>query len=151
MNLSIKSFVSFILILELLTGLVLAEDQYEQKRNEVMRPTQHGIRLTPEMARAGARIYVEKDLQKKLDLNPGQRKQMAEKIAEKACEMGARILGEIPYDEGFTKAQIEGQTLLEHGDSEAGRIIATIWEQIIERVFSDSLPEEVSKQQEAAT
>ncbi|HUT25010.1 MAG TPA: hypothetical protein VM492_11755, partial [Sumerlaeia bacterium] len=49
-------------------------------------------------------------------------------IAEAARRAGAQELGKIPYERAFTEAQIQGKTLLEYGDFEAGRLIASAWE-----------------------
>lgn len=47
----------------------------------------------------------------KWDLNP----QMADYIEEKAQILGAKIVGRIPYDRGFTEAQLQGKTVIETG------------------------------------
>jgi len=60
----------------------------------------------------------------KADLNEG----VARGIAEASRRAGAQELGKIPYERAFTEAQIQGKTLLEYGDFEAGRLIASAWE-----------------------
>ena len=59
----------------------------------------------------------------KADLNEA----MAQKISELAGRMGAAMLGEIPYDKGFTEAQIQGQTLLEYADCAAEQLVRSVW------------------------
>lgn len=70
----------------------------------------------------------------KADLNDD----MADKITEKARQMGAELLGKIPYDQGFTNAQIERHTLLEYSDSDAARAIAAVWKQISQKVLENA-------------
>jgi len=63
----------------------------------------------------------------KADLNDD----MTQRIRETAEEVGADLLGEVPYDNAFTKAQIERKTLLEHdSNSEAGRAVTLVWRQL---------------------
>lgn len=62
----------------------------------------------------------------KADLN----EDMTEKICAACEQAGAEVLGRIPYERGFTKAQIHRKTLLEYEDCEAGRLVASIWERI---------------------
>lgn len=64
----------------------------------------------------------------KADLNPD----IAQRIKAAAQAAGAEILGYIPYDENFTRAQIEGLTLIEYGDGESTEKIEQIWERIKE-------------------
>ena len=66
----------------------------------------------------------------KADLNSD----MADKIRAAAEQAGADLLGAIPYEQAFTQAQIERQTLLEHSDCEAARLVASIWAKIIEHL-----------------
>jgi MinD superfamily P-loop ATPase len=67
----------------------------------------------------------------KADLNDD----MTGRITEKTRQMGAELLGTIPYDQGFTHAQIERHTLLEYGDSDAARAIAAVWKQVSQKVL----------------
>jgi DNA-binding ferritin-like protein len=88
MHCSTKLLMAILFNIGVLAGLNTAVAQSSQNRDDIMRPTEHGIRLTPEMARAGASLYVEQDLQKKLDLMPNQRKKMTESIARRAMNVG---------------------------------------------------------------
>jgi len=62
----------------------------------------------------------------KADIN----REMTDRIRAAAEEAGAVVLGEIPYDNRFTEAQIQRQTLLEYADCDAARLVASIWEDI---------------------
>jgi hypothetical protein len=53
-----------------------------------MQPTQHSLRLTPKMATAMARIWVEHDLKDELSLNEEQRTRIAEIAARQAMDFG---------------------------------------------------------------
>ena len=66
----------------------------------------------------------------KADLNPD----MAQRIEEAAREAGAEPLGTLPYDSAFTKAQVEGKTLLEHSDGAVARAVKELWAKITEAV-----------------
>ncbi|MGE4285208.1 MAG: ATP-binding protein [Phycisphaerae bacterium] len=66
----------------------------------------------------------------KADINP----QMTERICEIAAELSFEVAGKIPYDNSFTAAQIEGQSLIEYGASEATHLITRMWRGIEERL-----------------
>jgi len=72
----------------------------------------------------------------KADLN----EEMTERIKAATSEAGARFLGTIPYDNAFTRAQIQRQTLLEHGNTPAAEAVRRIWE----KVFQSSQPQGAS-------
>jgi len=57
-----------------------------------------------------------------------------EKIT-KFCESeGIGILGKIPFDNTFTKAMVEGKTIIEYQDSDLVERIKNIWEKISRRI-----------------
>ncbi|OQX71274.1 MAG: (4Fe-4S)-binding protein [Candidatus Cloacimonas sp. 4484_275] len=62
----------------------------------------------------------------KADLN----KNISEKIKSFLAENEITLLAEIPYDETFTKAMIEGKTIVELSESNIGKIIKKSWETI---------------------
>ena len=61
----------------------------------------------------------------KWDLNPG----MAERIEQKAREMGARVAGRIRYDRSVTRAQLQEKAVVEI-DAPCVEDIHKIWEEI---------------------
>jgi len=62
----------------------------------------------------------------KADLNPD----MTTKTRVAAKLQRAEVLGELPYEKGFTEAQIECKTLLEYAECDAAKHIRSIWESI---------------------
>jgi len=66
----------------------------------------------------------------KADLNAD----MTAAIVQAAREAGAQSLGTIPYDEDFTKAQIQRKTLMEYNDGETAKTILSIWRTILQAV-----------------
>jgi MinD superfamily P-loop ATPase len=53
----------------------------------------------------------------------------------KFCEKeGIQIVGQLPFDNTFTQAMIEGKTIVEFADSDLGEEIRTIWERISTRI-----------------
>jgi len=69
----------------------------------------------------------------KADLN----KDMAQRISLTAKRKGAHMLGEIPYENGFTEAQIQRKTLMEYGECKAAETIASIWSEITQKVLGN--------------
>jgi len=64
----------------------------------------------------------------KYDLNPD----MAQNIECLACERNIKCLGRIPFDPGFTKAMIQGKTIVEYdGESKLTDIVKAMWQDII--------------------
>jgi len=63
----------------------------------------------------------------KADLNPAQ----SERIHRIAGRREVKILGEIPYDPLFTRAQVEGLSRVEYADDHLHRILQRVWETII--------------------
>ena len=61
----------------------------------------------------------------KSDLNTDISKQIANYLKEKSI----RLVGEIPYDEDFTKAMTMGKTIIEYNNT-TGRLIEGFWHQI---------------------
>jgi MinD superfamily P-loop ATPase len=59
----------------------------------------------------------------KWDLNP----QMAERIEGRAREVDAEVLGRIPYDQTFTKAQLQARAVVELGGP-AAEAVRGVWE-----------------------
>ncbi|MDY0186507.1 MAG: 4Fe-4S binding protein [Syntrophus sp. (in: bacteria)] len=67
----------------------------------------------------------------KSDLNPDE----TGVIEDLARGKGLEVLPEIPFDPVFTKAMVQGQTLLEHAPrSEVALRVSRIWERIAERL-----------------
>jgi MinD superfamily P-loop ATPase len=62
----------------------------------------------------------------KADINP----QMTAQIAEEARSRGITVVGEIPYDDAFTKAQIMRATLVEYTGGQITETIKTLWRQV---------------------
>jgi len=63
----------------------------------------------------------------KADINP----QMTEQIAEDAVKQGLKVVGKIPYDDSFTKAQIMKATLIEYTGGDITEKIKAMWREII--------------------
>lgn len=63
----------------------------------------------------------------KSDINP----EMTEKIIKDAKEKGLKVVGRVPYDESFTKAQIMKATLIEYTGGDIAEKIKTMWREII--------------------
>ncbi len=67
----------------------------------------------------------------KFDLNPS----MGEAIESFAGEKGISVLGRIPFDNVFTKAMVEGKTIVEFNqDSEGAKAVKKIWEDLNQRL-----------------
>ncbi len=64
----------------------------------------------------------------KYDLNPD----MAKNIECLACERNITVLGRIPFDPGFTKAMVQGKTIVEYNPSSTlTDTVKTMWQAII--------------------
>jgi len=63
----------------------------------------------------------------KADINP----EMSRDIAEDAENKGLKVIGEIPYDEAFTKAQIMKATLIEYTSGDIADKVKTLWREVI--------------------
>ena len=67
----------------------------------------------------------------KFDLNPDQ----AEAIEAFAGRKGIAVVSRIPFDPVFTKAMVEGKTVIEYdGHSEGARAVRALWEKVKERL-----------------
>jgi MinD superfamily P-loop ATPase len=63
----------------------------------------------------------------KADINP----EMTEQISEDAIRHGLKVIGKIPYDDGFTKAQIMKATLIEYTGGDIAEQIKAMWREVI--------------------
>ncbi len=63
----------------------------------------------------------------KADINP----EVSDMIESEARENGLKVVGRIPYDEAFTKAQIMKATLTEYTSGAIAENIKTMWREII--------------------
>ncbi len=63
----------------------------------------------------------------KSDINP----EMTERMEKDAKEKGLKVVGKIPYDESFTKAQIMKATLVEYTGGDITEKIKTMWRKVI--------------------
>jgi MinD superfamily P-loop ATPase len=66
----------------------------------------------------------------KWDINP----EMTEQIEEAATQAGATVLVRIPYDKSITKAQINGQSVVELNNGSASQSIQTLWEKLCQKL-----------------
>jgi len=62
----------------------------------------------------------------KADINP----QITGQISEEAEQRGLKVIGKIPYDEAFTKAQIMKATLIEYTGGYIAEKVKAIWREI---------------------
>jgi MinD superfamily P-loop ATPase len=62
----------------------------------------------------------------KADINP----QMTEEIGAEARKRGITIVGEIPYDDAFTKAQILKATIVEYTGGAIAERVKALWRQV---------------------
>ena len=64
----------------------------------------------------------------KFDLNP----EMGKAIEAFAEEKGVKVIGRVPFDPDFTRAMVEGKTIVEYNEQgDASRAVKTIWEDVI--------------------
>jgi MinD superfamily P-loop ATPase len=63
----------------------------------------------------------------KADINP----EMSLSITEDAGKLGLKVIGKIPYDEAFTKAQIMKATLIEYTGGDTAEKIKAMWREVI--------------------
>lgn len=64
----------------------------------------------------------------KADLNP----EMVIRIREVCSARGVPIVGELDYDTGFVEAQVDGQSIVEHGEGRVVRQLREMWRQLEE-------------------
>jgi MinD superfamily P-loop ATPase len=62
----------------------------------------------------------------KADINP----EMSKDIANNAVQNGLKVIGEIPYDDSFTKAQIMKATITEYTGGEIAEKIKSLWREV---------------------
>jgi MinD superfamily P-loop ATPase len=62
----------------------------------------------------------------KADINP----QMTEQIGAQAGQRGITVVGEIPYDDAFTKAQIMKATVVEYTGGQTTEKVKALWRQV---------------------
>ncbi|NQT56501.1 MAG: P-loop NTPase [Desulfobacteraceae bacterium] len=63
----------------------------------------------------------------KFDLNPDETRTI-EAYAE---QKGLTMVGKIPFDPAFTRAMVQGQTILEYnGNSKSAHAVETVWEKV---------------------
>ncbi len=62
----------------------------------------------------------------KADINPA----MTERIEQKATDKGLKVVGKIPYDESFTKAQIMKATLIEYTGGDVAEKVKSMFREI---------------------
>lgn len=72
----------------------------------------------------------------KADLNPA----ITTRIENRANELGATVVGRIPYDSAVTAAQRRGQPVVELGSSPAAQAISQLWKSI-SKTFTDLVPD----------
>jgi len=63
----------------------------------------------------------------KADINP----EMSLSITKDAGKLGLKVIGKIPYDEAFTKAQIMKATLIEYTGGDTAEKIKAMWREVI--------------------
>lgn len=63
----------------------------------------------------------------KADLN----REMTEQISRDAGRLGAKVIGTIPYDEAFTRAQIMKATVIEYTGGQIAETIKTVWREVV--------------------
>ncbi len=66
----------------------------------------------------------------KWDINP----EMTARIENAAGSAGATVLERIPYDASITRAQIQGQSIVEFNDGAAATAIQTLWETLCQKM-----------------
>jgi MinD superfamily P-loop ATPase len=86
---------------------------------------QHDLRRVAELTRNfGIKTLV---CINKADINP----QMCEQITQDAKTIGLEVVGLIPYDDAFTKAQIMKATITEYTGGKITETIKALWRQIV--------------------
>jgi MinD superfamily P-loop ATPase len=63
----------------------------------------------------------------KYDINP----QMSDLISEDAQKRGLKVIGSIPYDEVFTKAQIMKATVIEYTSGYIAEKVKALWREVV--------------------
>ena len=68
----------------------------------------------------------------KCDLN----QEMVERIIVLSRKYGAEIMGELPYDNEFTEAQMKALTLVEYTENDTVRTLKEIWGKVASTISS---------------
>lgn len=68
----------------------------------------------------------------KYGLNPEQ----AEAIENYAVEKDIKVMGRIPFDPAFTKAMVQGKTVIEFGDSDGANAVRDLWRKVEQELLS---------------
>ncbi len=63
--------------------------------------------------------------------------ELAQRITSQAAELGAPVAGTIPYDEAFTKAQLEGLSIVEYDQSPTASRVRSLWERLAHALTHD--------------
>ena len=66
----------------------------------------------------------------KYDLN----EEVTSAIEDWCCSKGLPVVGRIPYDPGFTRAQVARRPLVEHSDGLAAIEVKSIWQNVLDRL-----------------
>jgi MinD superfamily P-loop ATPase len=70
----------------------------------------------------------------KYDINP----EMSDKIHLWCSQKKISLLGKVPYDSNFTKAQVKGRSLVEHTDNPTAYVIKQIWSKAMRLLTSSA-------------
>lgn len=76
----------------------------------------------------------------KWDLNP----EMADAIEAEATKRGLKIAGRVRYDNGVTKAQIQGKSIVEHQKNGGAKDIGEVWRTVLSELERESITEQAS-------
>lgn len=63
----------------------------------------------------------------KADINP----RVSGEIAAQAFENGFKVIGELPYDDAFTKAQLQGVSIVEYTSGQSAEKVKDLWRQVV--------------------
>jgi MinD superfamily P-loop ATPase len=66
----------------------------------------------------------------KFDLNSD----MADQIEQNAAQQNIEVIGKIRYDKAFTKAQIDGLSLVEYAENETSKQIQALWQNVMNKL-----------------
>jgi len=94
----------------------------------VTEPTLSGIHDLERVAQLTANFGIQTLVcVNKADINP----ELTEKIEKDAREKGLKVVGKIPYDESFTKAQIMKATLIEYTSGDIAEKVKSMFREVI--------------------
>ncbi|MBN1917683.1 MAG: 4Fe-4S dicluster domain-containing protein [Verrucomicrobia bacterium] len=74
----------------------------------------------------------------KHDINPA----ISERIAATAERLGVRVVGTIPYDTAFTRAQLDGVSIVEYAGSSTADHVRRLWAAVARELGNGTAPEE---------